>query len=306
MNLTLVEAVGYTGRLMKTREVAQIKRVERLIESTRHELQRPEVQDVLGEFAVRTITLLDRMYAPPVIGGHVMVPAARMDTEWIPMVVSRSGRKLSYPSEVTPSQVQQAEAEKANGWRAVSAEPLTPAEVTKLDEYDYAASVKRWPNRRADLGSQSGGVAFAVTYPTSSVYDCSVEQGPSRTLEVGGKPIVTLDFGYGDRQTPSFVYATVIHELQHVDDALKQPVAVYLAADEAAWEEDDSLKSELKAYAVQAGYLRAIERGDTYVSDIERIRRLGNGRLLDNIDAFYPSQWIKDALDDADLGYIYR
>lgn len=292
---------------MKSREITRIRTVERIIENTHAELERPEVQDALGEFAVRTIHLVEKLYAPPVIGGEVLVPSARLDTEWIPMVVSRSSRKLTYPTEVTPTQVQRFELEKAQNWRNVCDSPLTPAEIAKLDEYDYTASVKRWPIRHANLGSRGGGVTFAVTHPSSVIYDCSVKGGAQeRTVEMCGKPLVTIDAGYTATRTPRQDCATMVHELQHVDDMLNQPIAVYDTALAETWEDDDSLRSELRAYGVHAAYLRALGIEDEHVAEIARIRAWHNGWLLDSPEAFLPSQDIKKHLAEADLSSIYR
>lgn len=292
---------------MKSHEAARITTGERIIARTREELRRPEVMRALGVYAERTIAILDSMYVPHVVGGHVIVPPELRDSDKIPLVLTRSVRRLIYPTEVTPTQMRVVEQIKADGWRGVANGELTDVEARCIDkEYAYEDAVKLWPTRRLYPVPRRGKRAFGVTHPSVSSYDFQADdESIARVVDVAGKPLVTLDPGRMYQSSPTDTNATLVHELQHVDDVLQRPVAVYGVAEAAQWNDDSSLRFELRGYAMEATYMRALY-GLGYSHPIERIRARHNGPLLLSDDPFRPSREIKEAIARQDLSGTYH
>ena len=290
---------------MKSHEAARIATGERIIARTREELRRPEVARALGIYAERTVAILDEMYVPHVVGGQVMIPQERRDTNSIALVLSPSSRRLTYPTEVTPTQRRIAEALQANEWRDVADGRLTEADVAYMNnKYTYDSAVKHRASTSTQSVRRQGAKALAITHEVSSYYDFHAG-GEVWTVDIAGKPLVTIDPGELYQQNHFTKYSTLIHELQHVDDVLNQPVAVYLAEDDQQWSDDNSLRSELRAYAVEAAYTRVV-CGNVYSYPVEKIRERYNGPLLTSTDPFRLVPGIARDLRRQDLQSIYR
>jgi hypothetical protein len=291
---------------MKSHEAARISKMERIIDLTHQELSRPEVVDELGYYATRTTALVERLYVPHVVGGRAMVPPELRDSERIPVVLSRTSRRLSYPSETTPTQIRRAEELRADGWRDVSSDVLTDGELACIDNYPYETKVKYRADYYTRDKSERIDVAFAVAHTASTLFAFTAsDTGIARKLEMVGKPIVTIDPSLTASRSSVFVASALIHELQHVDDALEHPVAVYAATDEARWSEDDALRSELRAYAVQAAYLGVRNADGEHVAEVEEIREWYNGTLFNSDDPFAPTWRIKRSLARRGLSHLY-
>lgn len=281
---------------MKSHEAARITNGERIIAHTREELCRPEVTRALGVYAQRTLAILDNLYVPHVVGGVIMIPSAMRDTDAIPLVLSRSSRRLAYPTETTPTQIRQARAQQAHEWQGVSSDALTQGELDWLAERPYETHVKL-----RDTYYASGVSAFAVARTPAVTYSFrTVDSDVSRMVAMTGKPFVSIDPSLASGRSRTFIAGALIHELQHVDDALQGPVAIYAEADEARWDEDDILRSELRAYTVEALYLHARGAdGDDEVANVMEvagIRQWYNGSVSNGSDPYAPTPEIKREL----------
>ena len=293
---------------MKSHEAARIATGERIIAHTREELRRPDVVQALGAYAERTIAILDNMYAPPVIGGQVIVPQERRDTDSIALILSRSSRRLSFPCETTPRQIERVGMIRTSGWMEAASDELTTAEVTRLNEYGYEEYIKGWGVRYSHSKSERLGSAIAVAHCLSSVFTFQASKDDDwRKYEIFAKPFVTIDPSQVGYHNPTFIDGALIHELQHIDDRLEQPVLVYPAEDEDIQNEDIGLRMELRAYAVQAAYLlTTTSPNGPNVFEVEDVRERYNGPLLESADPFAPTPRIKRSLARQGLDGIYR
>ncbi len=271
--------------------------VERVQKEVIEVLSWEETQAVLGKFAVDLLCAAEALYVPNIKDGTVSAPKKHRDANTTPVIAMKPGETLRLDASLKTMSPEQRlrVAETAEAWAIDEAKGFAGWDVVECIEKAF----KRW-----EYAWSIDGYNGRVTYPAASSTLSTFlypNLGGDNTRIFTGKPIAMLSMSDDTPCSRLKGEAVLAHELQHVVQALSNPIMPFNTDEylQVQW------RKELEAYHVGANYqaLRTSD-GDVFagVPDciVEQIRQ----EYASLHDSFYPNPRIVEAIGQAGLGTL--